>query len=145
MYIDISVNIMVSPDTVWNAITHPEITRKYMFSDVVSSWKKGSYILWKGKNSDGNEIVFVRGIIQQIIPGKLLQYTLFDPNRGIPDLPHNYVVVRQELIQEAEGTRLQIHQGDYADMDQGEEIYQETLKGWQMTLPVLKELLEHSK
>ncbi|MBD3337605.1 MAG: hypothetical protein GF353_00760, partial [Candidatus Lokiarchaeota archaeon] len=87
-------------------------------------------------------VVFVRGKITAIKPQKLLQFTLFDPNKGIADVPENYVLVTYELNALNDGTVLSITQGDYAMIEKGNAIYEETVKGWDFTLPVLKKLLE---
>lgn len=36
--------------TVWDALTKPQWTKRYMFGvEVISDWKVGSPILWKGR------------------------------------------------------------------------------------------------
>lgn len=142
MFLKESIQINVPVEKVWDALTNPEMTKKFMYCEVDTDWKVGSEIRWKGKGPDGNEIVFVKGELKEIEPNKLLRFTLFDPNKGVPDIPGNYVMVTNELVPNENGTELRITQGDYAKIDKSEEIFEQTVKGWKMTLPVLKKLLE---
>ncbi|MBD3290791.1 hypothetical protein GF337_18435, partial [candidate division KSB1 bacterium] len=91
-----SLEIKAPPKKVWDALTNPAMTLKYMYCEVQSDWNVGSQVIWKGYH-DGKEVVFVRGKITAIKPQKLLQFTLFDPNKGIADVPENYVLVTYEL------------------------------------------------
>ena len=63
-----SVIIDAPASKVWDALTHPEQTKKYMFGcETVSDWKVGSALLWKG-SYEGKEMVFVKGDIVEIQP-----------------------------------------------------------------------------
>jgi uncharacterized protein YndB with AHSA1/START domain len=45
-----SISIDAPIDKVWNALTNPEVIKQYMFgTNVVSDWREGSPIVWKGK------------------------------------------------------------------------------------------------
>src|ERR1044071_1985660 len=82
---------------VWDALTNPEQTKKYMFGcETVSDWKQGSPLLWKGTH-EGKEMVFVKGDIIDIKPGKFLAYTTIDPNSAIDDSSENYLQVTYDL------------------------------------------------
>src|SRR3989337_1358057 len=88
LYVKNTITINASPLRIWDALTNPEQTKKYMFgSETVSDWKIGSPLLWKG-SYEGNEMVFVKGNIVDIKPGKFLAYTTIDPNSDtIEDIP----------------------------------------------------------
>ena len=45
--------------------------------ELISDFKDGSAIIWKGASDNK---VYVKGTIAGIKPGKLLQFTVFDPN-----------------------------------------------------------------
>ncbi|MDD8018393.1 MAG: SRPBCC domain-containing protein, partial [Bacteroidota bacterium] len=76
---------------VWDALTNPQQTKKYMFGcETVSDWKKGSPLLWR-MNYEGKELIAVKGSIVDIIPEKVLVYTTIDPNSTIADIPENYL------------------------------------------------------
>jgi len=45
-----SIFISATAAKVWNALTNPELIRQYMFgTNVVSDWREGSPIVWKGE------------------------------------------------------------------------------------------------
>ena len=66
--------IYASRDRVWEALVQPDRIRKYMFgAEVVSDWKEGSLITWKGE-WQGRRYED-RGIIRRLEPERLLQYS----------------------------------------------------------------------
>ena len=45
-----SITINASKANVWNALINPEAIQKYMFgTNVVSDWKEGDAIIWRGE------------------------------------------------------------------------------------------------
>ncbi len=141
-----TIKIDASPVVVWDALTNPEQTKKYMFGcETVSDWKIGSPLLWKG-SYQGKEMVFVKGNIVDIKPGKFLAYTTIDPNSTtIEDIPQNYVTVTYTLAPENGSTLLTVTQGDFATVADGEKRYQETFNngdGWNPILVEIKKLVE---
>src|SRR4051812_31832994 len=94
------ITFNASISKVWDALTNPEQTKKYMFGcETVSDWKKGSPLLWKG-NYEGKDMVFVKGNIVDIEPEKFLAYSTFDPNSTMEDIPDNYLTVTYKLSSE---------------------------------------------
>jgi uncharacterized protein YndB with AHSA1/START domain len=93
-----TITIQAPAGKVWDALTNPAQTKKYMFGcEALSDWKPGSPLIWKG-NFNGVELVAVKGTILKIQPGKFLAYTTIDPNNpSIPDLPENYLTVTLDL------------------------------------------------
>ncbi|MBK7696531.1 MAG: SRPBCC domain-containing protein [Saprospiraceae bacterium] len=141
-----TIQIIATPSKVWDALVNPEKTKKYMFGcETVSDWKVGSSLLWKGEYN-GQSIVFVKGNIIAIDPGKFLAYTVIDPNNNeIPDLPENYLTVTYSLTQEDHHTTLTVTQGDYSKVAEGEKRYQESYnngEGWNPILVQIKNLVE---
>ena len=125
---------------VWEALTNPALTQKYMYGcEAISDWQVGSPLIWKG-TADGK--VYVKGNIVKITPGKLLQYTTIDPNSGMEDVPSNYLTVTIELSQQGRQTVLSVAQGDFAGVENGEKRYNDTVGGWDFALKGLKTLLE---
>src|SRR5678815_296538 len=99
-----TIPINATPAKVWDALTNPQQTKKYMFGcETVSDWKPGSPLLWKMEH-EGKELIAVKGNIVDIKPGKFLSYTTIDPNAAIEDKPENYLTVTYELSDEKEGT-----------------------------------------
>ncbi|HEY4150536.1 MAG TPA: SRPBCC domain-containing protein [Chitinophagaceae bacterium] len=139
-----SISINAPAEKVWDALVNPEQTKKYMFGcEATSDWKPGSPLLWKAIY-EGKEMVFVKGIIKDIQPGKFLAYTTIDPNSGIADIPENYLTVTYSLATENGHTVLTATQGDYSKVGDGEKRYNETVGGggWEPILVEIKKLLE---
>jgi len=138
----IVINAPVSK--VWNTLTKPEETKKYMFGcETVSDWEQGSPLLWKG-NFGGQEMVAVKGTIVNIEPQKFLEYTTIDPNSGIDDVPENYLTVTYELTPQNGETLLTVTQGDYSKVGDGDKRYNEAVSagGWQPILVEIKKVAE---
>ncbi len=130
---------------VWDVLTNPEETRKYMYGcETVSDWKPGSPLLWRAE-VEGKVTVFVKGTIVNIKPGHLLAYTTFDPNNPkIEDIPENYLTVTYRITEEDGQTRLVVTQGDYSKVADGEKRYNDTVQGggWAAVLAEIKKVAE---
>ena len=125
---------------VWNALTNPEETKKYMFGcEALSEWTVGSPLVWKG-NFNGVELVAVKGNIVDIHPGTYLAYTTFDPNSALPDVPENYVTVTYTLTSSGGDTIFDVTQGDFSTVADGERRYTETYNGGEGWNPILQEI-----
>jgi uncharacterized protein YndB with AHSA1/START domain len=138
--------IIDAPATrVWDALTNPEQTKKYMFGcETVSDWKPGSSLLWRGYY-EGQEMVFVKGNIIEIDPCRFLSYTTIDPNSAIADIPENYLTVTYTLKEENGHTIFTVTQGDYSKVADGEKRYNEAYnngEGWNPILIEIKKLVE---
>ncbi len=140
-----SITINATKSKVWDALTNPEQTKKYMFGcETVSDWKIGSSLLWK-MNYEGKELIAVKGNIADIKPEKFLAYTTIDPNSVIEDIPENYLTVTYSLSDENGKTILTVTQGDYATVADGEKRYNDSYnggEGWNPILVQIKKLVE---
>lgn len=140
-----SITMNAPAAKVWDALTSPEQTAKYMFGcAALSDWTVGSPLIWKG-NFNGVELVAVKGIVTGIRPGQYLAYTTIDPNSSMADIPENYVTVTYTLTETGGQTLLEITQGDFADVADGEKRYTETYnngEGWNPILVEIKKLVE---
>jgi uncharacterized protein YndB with AHSA1/START domain len=145
LFIKNTIRINAPIAKVWDALTNPEQTKKYMFGcETVSDWQKGSALTWK-MDLDGKEFVPVKGSIVEIDPGKHLAYTVIDPNSGIEDIPENYLTVTYDLKEENGQTVLNVTQGDYSKVGDGEKRYNDSYnngEGWDPILVEIKKLLE---
>lgn len=134
-----SITIDAAPAEVWEALTHSDWTRQYMFGcNVVSDWEVGDSIVFP----DQHGVVQVKGKILDFQFEKKLSFTAFGPNLGLADIPANHTTVTYELSHIDGGTHLSVLQGDFATAERGEERYRETLSGWDVALGKLKEVLE---
>lgn len=136
------VSILIdAPRThIWEALVKPALIKKYMLgTTVVSDWKKGSPIIWKGE-WDGKPYED-RGIILDIKPEKVLQYSHFSPLSGLPDAPENHHIVTIALTKRGNKTELSLAQENNKD----EETRQHSEENWKMILDNLKKLLEKER
>jgi uncharacterized protein YndB with AHSA1/START domain len=142
---DIMINAATSK--VWNALTNPQETKKYMYGcETVSDWKVGSPLLWKGTYEE-QEMVFVKGNIARIQPFQELAYTTIDPNNpDILDKPENYLLVTYHLEDINGQTHLTVTQGDYTKVARGREKYDEAVNagGWSSILEAIKKQVEET-
>jgi len=121
---------------VWSALTDPAKIKQYMFgTNVVSDFKQGSPITWKGE-WEGKPYED-KGEILRIEPQRLLQYSHFSPMSGLPDTPENYHTVTIEL--KSEGTRTVVSLAQ--DNNSTEEARQHSEKNWEMMLAGLEKML----
>ena len=133
-----SISISAPIEKVWDALTNPALTPKYMYGCAIESgWKVGDEVLWK---IDGK--VIVKGYVVQMDPGKHLEYTTFDPNMGLKDIPANNINVTYTLTSQEGSTLLEVTQGDFAKADNGKKRYEDSVGGWDQVLQALKELAE---
>lgn len=122
---------------VWQALINPEIIKQYLFdTEVISDWKVGSPILyrgeWEGKPFED------KGKILAIEPEKVLQSTHWSPLSGVPDMPENYHTVTYTLTERGDNTEVTITQ----DNNASEEERSHAEKNWQTVLKGMKDLLE---
>jgi uncharacterized protein YndB with AHSA1/START domain len=125
---------------VWEALVNPEIIKQYMFgTKVISDWKVGSEIIWKGvwQEKEYED----KGKILELQPEKILKYSHFSPLAGQADVPENYHTVTVELQEGNSGTRISLAQ----DNNPTEQSREHSEKNWQMMLDTLKKFLEKRK
>jgi len=132
-----SVDVEAPAQKVWGALVDPEKIRQYMFgTNVVSDWKEGSPIVWKGewKGKPYED----KGRLLKIQEGKRLEYSHYSPLTGAPDVPESYHTVSIELSEEKGRTRLTLSQ----DNNPNDEAREHNEKNWKMVLEGLKKTVE---
>jgi uncharacterized protein YndB with AHSA1/START domain len=129
--------INATPAQVWQALTDPKLIKRYMFgSEVVTDWKKGSPIVWKGEYQ--GRTYEDKGEIVEIEPEHHLKVTHFSPLSGQEDVPENYHNLVYELAAIGDTTYVSLSQDKNATEAQAEHS-----KGmWQKMLVGLKEVVE---
>jgi uncharacterized protein YndB with AHSA1/START domain len=140
-------NIIINADAakVWDVLVNPEQTKKYMFGcETVSDWKLGSSLLWKGTYQN-KEVIFVKGYILEIVPNRLLKYSVIDPNAAYADIPENYLSVEYRLEKQNGRTMLTVIQDGFEIAAQGRKRLEETYnngEGWNPILVQIKKIAE---
>ena len=131
------VVVDASPDKVWAALTDPEEIKKYMFgSEVVTDWKQGSPIVWRGEY-EGKQYED-KGEIVEIEPGRRLKVTHFSPLSGQEDRPENYHTVLYELEEREGRTHVSLSQ----DNNPSKEAAEHSRANWEKMLAGLKQAVE---
>jgi uncharacterized protein YndB with AHSA1/START domain len=131
------ISIKAPSAKVWDALVNPDVIKQYMFgTNVVSDWKEGSSIVWKG---DWQGKPFEdKGVILQFKPGQTLQYSHFSPLAGLPDKPENYHSVTIDMSDAGAQTKVRLSQ----DKNPTEQAREHSEKNWDVMLTGLKTLLE---
>ena len=131
--------INASAEKVWDALTDPELIKKYMFgTTVVSDWKEGSKIIWKGEWEGKN--YEDKGKILRLDYKKRLQYSHYSPLSKLDDTPENYHIVTIDLAEKDNQTAVTLTQDNNAN----EKEKDHSEKNWKTMLASLKKLLEEN-
>ena len=132
-----STTINAPASRVWDALVTPAAIKQYMFdTTVVSTWKEGSPISWKGVWE--GKAYEDKGVILQFKPQRTLQYSHFSPLSGRPDHPDSYHMVTIELSPEGTGTRVSLSQ----DNNRTDEEREHSERNWSKMLAGLKKFAE---
>jgi uncharacterized protein YndB with AHSA1/START domain len=133
------IEIDASRDQVWAALTDPEQIKEYMFgSQVVTDWKRGSPIVWKGEY-EGKEYED-KGEIVEIEPERRLKVTHFSPLSGHENRPENYHTLIYELEERGGRTHVSLSQ----DNNPSKEAAEHSRANWEKMLAGLKQVVERS-
>ena len=133
----VSVHIDAPLASVWDALTKPEIIKKYFFgTNTTTTWKVGDPIYfdgeWEGKTYHD------KGTVKAFREKQLIQYDYWSSMSGIEDKPENYVIVTFELKEEDNGVKVTVTQENIPD----EKTRKHSEENWKMVLDALKNLLE---
>jgi uncharacterized protein YndB with AHSA1/START domain len=132
-----SITIEAPIESVWEALTTPELVKRWFFGvDTETDWKAGSIIVHRGEYQ--GKPYEDKGNILQIEPPRLLVHSHWSPVSGRPDVPENYQRVSWELSERDGETELTIKEFNLPS----EEAKATSEKSWRMVLENLKRLLE---
>ena len=133
-----SIIINTGPSIVWNALTNPEIIKKYLFgTSTITDWKIGSEIFFQGEY---NGIKYRdHGVIFQNILNRNLSYSYWSGFSGLEDKPENYSTVTYNLSEKADNiTELTWTQNGFSS----EENRNHSESGMDAFLGQIKEIVE---
>jgi uncharacterized protein YndB with AHSA1/START domain len=132
-----SVTIDAPAKRVWEALTKPEIIKKWFFGvDTITDWNEGSPIVHKGEYQ--GKPYEDKGTILKVEPQKLLVHTHWSPMGGVPDRPENYQEVSWKVSGDNGRTELTVSEVNIPS----EEAKSVSEQSWKTVLNNLKELLE---
>lgn len=132
-----SIVINAPIEKIWDALVNPDLIKQYMFgTNVMSEWKEGSAITWKGEWQ--GKAYEDKGVILKLDKPHLLKYSHFSPLTGEPDLPENYHTVTIELSDQDGAVKVDLRQDNNAT----QEAKDHSEKNWGMMLADLKKLVE---
>jgi uncharacterized protein YndB with AHSA1/START domain len=130
------IETSASRTQVWQALTDPELIRRYFFgSTVETTWQPGAPITWSGEY-DGHAYQD-KGEVVEVVPEQRLVVTHFSPMSGQPDVPENYHRLTCTLHERDGGTTVRLEQDNTPP---GSE--EQFRANWQAVLDGLVALLE---
>lgn len=133
----VSTTIDAPSADVWQALVTPAAIKEYMFGTTVTSdWVVGSPIVWKGEWQ--MRAYEDKGIILQVVPERVLEYSHYSPLAGVPDVPESYHIVTVKLSPDGERTRVTLSQ----DNNPTEQAREHSERNWGTMLAALKQFLE---
>lgn len=131
-----SIVINRPKEEVWRVLIDPEIIKQYFFGvEVVTDWKVGSPIIYKGI-WEGKEFQD-KGVILKNIPNELLESSYWSNFSGLADSPENYSIVKYALSESGANTYLEVTQSNI----QSEEAAAHSERNWNYVLESLKKVL----
>jgi uncharacterized protein YndB with AHSA1/START domain len=132
-----SVRVDAPIEDVWNAITTPDVIKRWFFGvDTTSDWTVGSPLVHTGEYQ-GRPYVD-KGEILRIDPPRLLEHSHWSDVSGKPDRPDSYQLVTWELTEQDGGTELRVSERNLPSREAAET----SEAAWSAALGKLKEILE---
>ena len=133
----VSSVIDASKEEIWEALTDPTSISQYMFgTKVTTDWSEGSPITWEGE-WEGRPYQD-KGVILDVHPPQVLEFSHFSPLTGLPDVPANYHTVRIEVVEDGSRSEVTLIQ----DNNETAEARAHSEENWQAMLDGLKTLVE---
>ena len=132
-----TIRINTPTSEVSKALTTPKLIKEWLFgTKVISDWKVGSSLLFTG-NWQGTDYAD-KGTILKFDVEKVFQYNYWSGFSGLPDIPENYSVITFELTPIDSATMLTLTHSNFPN----EDSYEHTDKNWDMTLELMKKIVE---
>ena len=124
-------------EKVWQALTDPEMIRKYFFgTNTKTDWKVGSPIVFEGEYQ--GKSYHDKGTIRAVEKNKMLQYDYWSSMSKQEDKPENYFLITYRLRPEGAYTVLTVTQENIPSEEQRDH----SASNWNMVLENLKKMVE---
>ncbi|MBR0798179.1 SRPBCC family protein [Bradyrhizobium jicamae] len=127
--------ILSTPEKVFEAITRPDVARRYWGHENVSDWKVGSK--WEHVRADDQRPVQIVGKVVEVSPPTRLVITWASPSQASD--PASYSRVTFEIEEYENMVRLTV---THDELEAGGSMAKGISKGWPVVLSSLKSLLE---
>jgi len=127
--------IVSTPEKVFEAITRPEIARRYWGHENVSDWKPGSK--WEHVRANDERAVQLVGEVVEVSPPRRLVITWASPSQAADPAAHSRVTFDIEPYEDM--VRLTV---THDELEAGSGMDTGIRKGWPIVLSSLKSLLE---
>jgi uncharacterized protein YndB with AHSA1/START domain len=127
--------IRSTPEKVFEALTKPEITRRYWGHENVSDWKPGS--TWEHVRANDQRAVNLVGKVVEVTAPTRLVISWASPSQA--DDPDSYSRVSFDIAAYEEMVRLTV---THDELEAGSGMATGIQKGWPIVLSSLKSLLE---
>jgi uncharacterized protein YndB with AHSA1/START domain len=144
LYVDQQIRIRASAQTVWEVLTLPKFTSRWVgqfqsvFTVLDSDWALGSPIYWR----TAQEKVLVDGKITRSESPKKLSFTVRDVSGNFDSVQTDEDGIFYELT-EADGiTSLRVRQGDFGKVPEGDKYYRITDESWERAMGAIKGVAE---
>ena len=134
-----TVHINAPTSVVWEALTNPEIMKKWMSEteiNILTNWRVGTPFVIRGSL---HRVMFEnKGTVLQFELEKLLQYSHLSSLSRLPDTPENYSIIEFRLAPINNQTELAFTASNFPT----EIIYKHFAFYWNVTLEILKRMME---
>jgi uncharacterized protein YndB with AHSA1/START domain len=127
--------ILSTPEKVFEAITKPDVARRYWGHENVSDWKAGSK--WEHVRADDERAVRILGKVVEASPPSRLIITWANPSRASDPASHSRVTFEIEEYEKM--VRLTV---THDELEPGSGMETGIKRGWPIVLSSLKSLLE---
>jgi Uncharacterized conserved protein len=134
-----SIHINAPTSAVWNALTNPELMKKWMSETeihILTDWKVGNPFLIRGRLHGIN--FENTGRVLQFEPETILQYSHLSSLSRLADEPENYSILEFRLEPMQNQTALTLTVSNFPT----ESIYKHLAFYWNVTLEILKRMIE---
>lgn len=127
--------VLSTPEKVFEAITRPEIARRYWGHENVSDWQPGSE--WQHVRADAERTVQLIGKVVEVTPPSRLVITWANASQTADPESHSRVTF--DIAEYEDMVRLTV---THDELEAGSGMEQGITKGWPLVLSSLKSYLE---